>query len=167
VVTDEILPQTIDNVTVYRNVAEASHTGFELSVRARARRDLTLEGSYAWSRFILEDFEPFSGNRLPGIPAHLGTARVSYVSPRGFDASGSLVFGDKAYVNDANDEAAGGYAVLSALVGYRRRAVRLFLRGDNLGDVRYTNRVQVNDTSGFYYYPAPGRHASAGVEVRW
>jgi hypothetical protein len=44
---------------------------------------------------------------------------------------------------------------------------RLFVRGENLGNVRYTDGVQVNDASGFFYYPAPGRHAQAGLEVRW
>jgi iron complex outermembrane receptor protein len=167
IVDDEILPETIDNVTVYRNVARATHSGLELSLRARATRALSLEGSYAYSRFILDDFGVFSGNRLPGIPAHMGTTRISYVDPRGWDAAGALVLAGETYVNDANAEAADGYAVLSANVGYRIRGVRFFLRGENLGDVLYTNRVQVNDASGFYYYPAPGRNASAGVEVRW
>ncbi|HXW06978.1 MAG TPA: TonB-dependent receptor [Vicinamibacterales bacterium] len=167
VVDDEILPETIDNVTVYRNVAKATHTGIELSVRARATRALSIEGTYGYSRFMLDDFGVFSGNRLPGIPAHMGTTRVSYVDPRGWDAAAAVVFAGKAYVNDTNAEAADGYAVLSASCGYRIKGVRVFARGENLGDALYTNRVQVNDASGFYYYPAPGRHASAGVEWSW
>lgn len=38
VLDDEILPETIDNVTVYRNVAKATHTGIEMSLRARGTR---------------------------------------------------------------------------------------------------------------------------------
>ena len=57
--------------------------------------------------------------------------------------------------------------MVSAGLGRAVGRLRLFARGDNLGNMRYTNRVQVNDASGFYYYPAPGRNASVGVEVRW
>ncbi len=33
--------------------------------------------------------------------------------------------------------------------------------------VRRQARVQVNDSGGFFYDPAPGGHGSAGAEVRW
>jgi iron complex outermembrane recepter protein len=166
-VNDEILPETINNVTVYRNVAQATHSGMEMSARARVLRSLTVEGTYAWSRFILEEFGAFSGNRLPGIPTHMGTLRAAYSSAAGWDGALNLVFAGRAFVNDANNEAAPGYGVVSADAGYRLARSRLFLRLENLGDARYTNRVQVNDNGGFYYYPATGRHLSAGVEVRW
>lgn len=166
-VDDEILPETIENVTMYRNVAEASHTGVEMSLRARAARSLTVEGTYAYSRFILDEFGSFSGNRLPGIPAHMGTVRATYISAAGWGAAANFVFAGDTYVNDANTDTAPGYGVLSAHAGYRLSGVRLFLRLDNLNDALYTNRPQVNDTGGFYFYPAPGRSAAADVEVRW
>jgi iron complex outermembrane recepter protein len=129
-VDDEILPETIDNVTVYRNVARATHTGLELSRRTRVERSTSIEGSYAYSRFILDDFGIFSGNRLPGIPAHLGTVRASHSHRSGWDGYLSLVMAGKAYVNDANLEAADGYAVVGAGAGYRFRKARLFLRAE-------------------------------------
>jgi iron complex outermembrane receptor protein len=166
-VTDEILPETIDNVTVYRNVAEAGHTGLELSARLRATPGLTIDGTYSWSRFVLEDFGAFSGNRLPGIPAHTGTLRGSYVHARGWDAAVALTWSGETFVSDANTERAPAYGVVSAQAGYEFGIARVFLRAENLGDVTYTNRVQVNDTGGFFYYPAPGRSATVGVRVRW
>ena len=166
-VDDEILPETVSSVTVYRNVARASHVGLELSARTRVRRSLSIEGTYAWSRFILDDYGAFSGHRLPGVPAHAGTVRAAYTHASGWDGSASLVLAGRTFVNDANTEAAGGYAVMSASVGYRAGRMRLYVRGENLGDSRYTSRPQINDASGFFYYPAPGRHGSAGVEVGW
>jgi iron complex outermembrane receptor protein len=166
-VDDEILPETVNNVTVYRNVARASHTGVELSLRTRASRSVSVEGTYAWSRFVLDDFGDFSGNRLPGVPAHVGTIRAAYSHASGWDGSSSLVLAGRTFVNDANSAVADGYAVMSASVGYRAGRLRLFIRGENLSDARYTSRPQVNDAGGFFYYPAPGRHGSAGVEVGW
>lgn len=167
VVDDEILPETIDNVTVFRNVAKAGHTGLEMALRLRARRWLTLDGTYAYARFTLDEFGAFSGNRLPGIPPHVGTLRATLTSARGWESFLSLVAASSTFVDDANSERADAYNVISGGIGYRIGRVRFFARGENLLDVRYTSRVQVNDASGFYYYPAPGRHGSAGVEVRW
>jgi iron complex outermembrane recepter protein len=166
VVDDEILPETIDNVTVYRNVARAVHTGLETSLRLRPLRPLTVEGTYAYSRFVLDEFGAFSGNRLPGVPAHAGSVRAAMASGR-WDGHAAVVWAGPTFVSDANTERANAYGVISGGVGYRLGRVRLFARGENLGDVRYTNRVQVNDASGFFYYPAPGRHGSGGAEVRW
>ena len=166
-VTDEILPVTIDDVTLFFNVAETSHTGVELSVRARPTALVQLDGTYAYSRFILEEFDDLSGNRLPGIPTNQGTVGVS-VGPFGaFDVSGNLTFASETFVNDANDEAANAYAVVSLLGRYRLGDASVFVRGDNLTDQNYTNRVQVNDSGGFYYFPSPGRNVSAGIEVGW
>jgi iron complex outermembrane receptor protein len=167
VVDDEILPETVNSVTVYRNVARATHAGLELSVRGQVAPALSVEGTYAYSRFVLDDFGLFSGNRLPGVPAHMGTLTASYRNARGWDSAISLVLAGETWVNDANSEVAGRYAVLSANAGYRFGHARVFARGENLGDVVYTNRPQVNDTGGFFFYPAPGRSATVGVEYGW
>jgi iron complex outermembrane receptor protein len=148
-------------------VARAVHAGVEASVRASARPWLVLDATYAWSRFILDELGTFSGNRLPGIPPHAGTVRATFSGARGWDGYVALVAASGTFVSDANTESADAYGVLSAGAGHRIGRVRLFVRGENLGDVRYTNRVQVNDASGFYYYPAPGRSGQAGVEIRW
>ena len=166
-VTDEILPITIDDATLFFNVAETSHTGIELSLRARPTARLQLNGTYAYSRFILEEFDELSGNLLPGIPTNQGRLGA-IVGPFGnFDFGADVTFASETFVNDANDQAANAYAVIALLGRYRVGVARFFIRGDNLTDETYTNRPQVNDSGGFYYFPAPGRNVSAGLEVDW
>lgn len=70
-------------------------------------------------------------------------------------------------MNDANDEAAPRYSVVSLSGRYRVGQVELFARLENATDEPYTNRVQVNDSGGFYYYPSPGRRGSVGLRLRW
>ncbi len=166
-VNDEILPETVQNVTVYRNVAATTHAGVEASGRVRVVPGLTVATTYSYSRFTLDEFGVFSGNRLPGIPSHTGSVRGDLSVRNRWEGFVALVAASSTFVNDANTESALRYGVVSAGAGYRIGPVRLFVRGENLGNARYTNRVQVNDLSGFYYYPAPGRHAGAGVDVRW
>ena len=84
-VTDEILPITIDDATLFFNVAETSHTGIELSARTRPAPWLQLDGTYAYSRFILEEFDELSGNHLPGIPTNQGRVGVAIGPIRGLD----------------------------------------------------------------------------------
>jgi iron complex outermembrane receptor protein len=165
-VDDEILPATIDNVTVYRNVARAVHTGIEASSRLRAFAWLALDASYAYARFTLDEFGVFSGNRLPGVPPQTGSVRAT-LTGGAWDAYGAVTFAGSAFVSDANTERADAYGVVTAGVSRRLGRLRVFARVDNVADVRYTNRIQVNDGSGNYYYPAPGRNASAGLEVQW
>lgn len=165
-IRDEILPVTVNEVTVYRNIARTSHTGIEAVVESRLGAHWQIHGGYAWSRFVLEELGAFSGNRLPGIPSHAGTVRGVFTGGP-WDAALGLTLATETWVNDANDEAAEGYAVLSGSAGRQIGRVRIFVRADNLTDTRYTNRVQVNDSGGFFYYPATGRNASAGLQVEW
>ena len=166
-VTDEILPITVDNVTQFFNVAETSHTGIELSVRARPAPFVQLDGTYAYSRFVLEEFDELSGNRLPGIPANQGTIGAALGPFGSLDLAANVTSAGETFVNDVNSEAANAYAVISLLGRYQVGRARFFLRGDNLTDEVYTNRPQVNDSGGFYYFPSPGRNANAGMEVNW
>jgi iron complex outermembrane receptor protein len=73
----------------------------------------------------------------------------------------------KVYVNDVNTEAAPGYAVLNARVGYAFKvaSVNLFLFGriDNLLDKQYVGSVIVNDGNGRFYESAPGRRLFIGL----
>ena len=166
-VTDEILPITIDDATLFFNVAETSHTGVEVSVRTRPSPLVQLDATYGYSRFILEEFDALSGNRLPGVPVNHGRIGTAIGPFGGFDLAGDLTFASETFVNDANAEAASGYAVVSILGRHRVGFARFFVRVDNLTDAKYTNRPQVNDAGGFYYFPSPGRNASAGLEVDW
>ncbi|MGZ8261136.1 MAG: TonB-dependent siderophore receptor, partial [Caldimonas sp.] len=73
----------------------------------------------------------------------------------------------KVWVNDANTDAAPGFAVVSANVGYLARVGRVewsaFGRVDNVLDRRYAGSVIVNEGNGRFFEPAPGRSWTVGV----
>jgi iron complex outermembrane receptor protein len=167
VVKDEILPETLNNVTVYRNVAEATHSGLEAAATYRPVPRVTLDAAYTWAHYVLSDFGRFSGNRLPGVPGHFGTARLSVAPQPRVEIGASLRWATATFLNDANSEEADGYGVVGLTAGYRLGPSRLFVRVDNVGNVLYTDRVQVNDNGGFFFYPAQGRNASVGMQLRW
>jgi iron complex outermembrane receptor protein len=71
------------------------------------------------------------------------------------------------FVNDANSDAAPGYAIASANVGYVAKLgpwqVTTFVRSDNLFDRKYAGSVIVNEGNSRFFEPAPGRTWFGGV----
>ena len=72
-------------------------------------------------------------------------------------------------VNDANSDAAPGFAAIDASAGYLRRAGRWefsgFVRGDNLAGRQIIGSVIVNEGNGRYFERTPGRTWLAGANA--
>ena len=73
------------------------------------------------------------------------------------------------WVNDANSDAAAGYATFATYVGYlaRLRNIELsgFARVDNIFDRHYAGSVIVGEGNGRFFEPAPGRSWSVGGNI--
>jgi iron complex outermembrane receptor protein len=65
------------------------------------------------------------------------------------------------FANDLNTQAASGYWVENLKVGFEQTHDALhfseFARIDNLADRRYVDSIIVNESSGRYFEPEPGR----------
>ena len=72
-------------------------------------------------------------------------------------------------VNDANSDAAAGYAVAGANVGYVMRIgdwdLRGFGRVDNVFGRKYAGSVIVNEGNSRFFEPAPGSSWLVGVSA--
>ena len=73
----------------------------------------------------------------------------------------------KVWVNDANSDAAAGFATVNANVGYVARVGGVdltgFARVDNLFGRRYAGSVIVNEGNARYFEPAPTRNWTVGL----
>ncbi|HWK83008.1 MAG TPA: TonB-dependent siderophore receptor, partial [Caldimonas sp.] len=73
----------------------------------------------------------------------------------------------RVWVNDANSDAAAGYAIASASLGYLARVGAWDLTGfgrvDNLLGHRYAGSVIVNEGNSRFFEPAPGRTWTVGL----
>src|SRR5581483_2865468 len=90
-----------------------------------------------------------SGNKIPGVPRATAYGEISWrEKPHGFETALEARWSDKIYVDDANSEAAPGYAVANWRAGFVQHNARWdiseFLRVDNLFDRRYFGSVIVN-----------------------
>ena len=109
------------------------------------------------------------GARLPGVAGASAYARLVHEPIEGWRGGIEARGFGKVYVDDANSDAAAGYAVCDARVGYRWRVgpwrVDGFARVDNVTDRRYAGSVIVNEGNGRFFEPARGRTWLAGASV--
>jgi iron complex outermembrane receptor protein len=175
--TDEIVVDTAaGGRTVFKNASGTRRKGVELGLAGRHGRGFESALSYTYLDAVYS--LPFSsggtavpsGNRLPGVPAHtlFGEALWRHAAS-GFHAGVELRAAGKVYVNDANSEAAGAYALVNMRVGLEQRGRRWrlteFVRVENVADRPYIGSVVVNDANGRFYEPAPTRNWLAGVQA--
>ena len=110
-----------------------------------------------------------AGNRIPGIARTSAYAALGWAPPSGLRGGVEARWLSRVYVNDANSDAAPGYAVAAANVGYGWTAgawdLGAFVRADNLFGRSYAGSVIVNEGNGRFFEPAPGRTWLAGASA--
>ena len=78
-----------------------------------------------------------------------------------------LVSAGRLYANDTNADAAPGYSAFNAKISQGwamgKSLLTAYARVDNLADKRYVGSVIVNQSSGQFYEPAPGRNWTLGL----
>jgi iron complex outermembrane receptor protein len=111
----------------------------------------------------------FADNRIPGVARTALFAGLNYAPAQGLRGGVEVRRIGAVYVNDSNSDAAEGYTVASAQVGYRKVLGRwdlgAFARVDNLFDRAYAGSVIVNEANSRFFEPAPGRTWLAGVSA--
>ncbi|HUH59954.1 MAG TPA: TonB-dependent receptor [Candidimonas sp.] len=171
--------------TVFQNAGRTLRTGFELAWRGEIARNWRTEVAYTWldAKFRDDcatgncadpgDPEKYlrAGNRIPGVARHALYAAVGWAPPVGWRAGVDARYLSKMYVNDGNTETAPGYVVAGVNAGYVWRhgawETNAYARLDNIFDRLHAGSAIINENSGRYYEPAPGRNWSAGVTASY
>jgi iron complex outermembrane receptor protein len=170
---DEIVPlSNTGGRAIFQNVDRVQRRGVEASWKAAwrtvsTRVGYTLLDARFKSAFASGSGFVASGNRLPGAPRHSLFADVEAHPLQALTVGLEMRADGKAYVDDANSDAAPGYAVFNLRAGHEYRAgpakLYLFGRIDNLFDRKYAGSVIVNEANGRFFEPAPGRRLFVGV----
>jgi iron complex outermembrane receptor protein len=162
--------------TTFRNASRTRRDGLELA--AQGRFGAGFEASVAWTWLDARFVDGFTsgtppiavpaGSRLPGVPGStLYAEAVWRHGASGFHAGAELQASGRVYVNDANTDAAAGYAVLNVRAGFERRfaswRLSAFVRLDNAGGHTYAGSVIVAEARARYFEPAPGRTWTLGA----
>jgi iron complex outermembrane recepter protein len=178
---DEIVTQSnVGGRATFQNAGATRRRGLELSAASELAGDLRLQGAYTLLDARYRD--PFqtcaavpcptptltipAGNKIPGIARSSFYAALAWAPPLGWRGGVEARALSKVWVNDANADAAAGYATAAVNLGYLARfgAVELsgFGRIDNLFDRRYAGSVIVGEGNSRFFEPAPGRTWAVG-----
>ena len=170
--------------STYCNAPRTRHEGVEFSTQAQLRSDLTLQLTYTYldatvqSAYLTCSAIPCltpttyvaAGNRIPGLPPHDGFAQLAWQTTADWRWLLYDTYAAAVYADDANHNYAGAYDVLGIATDYTLHLsagdLRLFARGDNLGNRRYAGSVIVNNTSAQYYEAGPPRAFLVGVNYQ-
>jgi iron complex outermembrane recepter protein len=183
---DEIVTQTnTGGRSTFQNAGATRRRGVELGWSAQWYQNLRAQAAATWLDASYRDaFQSCvaapcttpaqrvgvpAGNRIPGVARTAFTLALGWEPPLGVRGGIDLRALGKVYVNDLNGDAAAGFAVVGANVGYVVKAggwrVSGFVRGDNLFGRAYAGSVIVNEGNGRYFEPAPGRTWLAGLSA--
>jgi iron complex outermembrane receptor protein len=174
---DELVTQTNSGGrSTFQNSGATRRSGAELDATLQLRRDWQLQFAQTWldaryaDAFATCASTPCAtpalmiaaGNRIPGTARSFTVAQLAWKPQRGWRGGAELRRSSRIWVNDANTEAAPSYTTLALHAGYamevNRWSVAASARVDNVLDRRYAGSVIVNESSGRYYEPAPGRN---------
>jgi iron complex outermembrane receptor protein len=172
----EIVTQTnLGGRSTYQNAGGTRRRGFELSWSARYFGDLQAQlAATALHAVYSEAFRNCTaapcatpnvvvaaGNKIPGIASGSLFAALNWAPASGWRGGVEARALSRVYVNDINSDAAAGYALVGAHLGYALKLgawdLNSFVRVDNLFDRRYVGSVIVNEGNSRFFEPAPGR----------
>lgn len=185
--TDEIaVLRSSGGRSVFQNVGGTTRDGVELSIDAHLPYGFGAYAAYTWLNAIYDEAYRTctgtpcptanttvpAGNSIPGIPRSMLYAELTWKhAASGFSGGLEVRQVAKVHVNDINSDAAPAYTVANLRLGFEQRLggwrMKEFYRVDNIGDRKYAGSVIVNEGSGRFFEPAPGRAHLVGVSLAY
>jgi len=171
---NEIVTQTnTGGRATFQNAGATRRTGIELGGSAPVAENLRAQAAVTWldARYSEGFGTVAADNKMPGIAAQSLFAGLNWAPAQGLRGGVEGRYLSKVYVNDANADAASGYFVASANVGYGMRLgaweLNGFARVDNLFNRQTIGSVIVNEGNSRFFEPAPGRTWTAGMSAAY
>ena len=153
--------------------ADTSRDGFEATVVADVLDGLRWTSAYTYSDFEFDRFQTtpaYVGNDLPGLPGQQFYTELSYTHPSGVYIIWDALYVDEIYVNNANSEKTGEYAVANIRAGYRHTLggfeISPYVGINNMFDESYFGNIRINAVGNRYYEPAPDMNVYGGLSIR-
>ena len=179
---DEIVTQTnVGGRSTFQNAGATRRRGLELSASAELPGDLRAQAAYtlldaryrdafqtcAATPCAMPTLTIPAGNRIPGIARSAFYAALAWAPALGWRGGVEGRVLSRVWVNDANSDAAAGFAVAAVNLGYLARFGALEVSGfgriDNLFGRKYAGSVIVGEGNSRFFEPAPGRTWTAGA----
>jgi iron complex outermembrane recepter protein len=178
----EIVTQTnVGGRATYQNAGGTRRRGLEAEWSRDLSENLHTEVAYTWldaryrDAFMSCTVTPCpkpnvtipAGSYMPGLARSVLYATLAWAPPQGWRGAVEGRALSRVWVNDANSDAASGFAIASAYAGYLAHLGEWDLSGfgrvDNAFGRKYAGSVIVNEGNSRFFEPAPGRALAVGV----
>jgi iron complex outermembrane recepter protein len=175
---------TLSNVggrSTFQNVGSTRRRGVEAAWNGELRENLRAQAAYTWldaryrDTFMTCTVTPCAapnltipaGNSIPGLARQQFYGALAWAPSLGWRGGIDLRALSRVFVNDSNSDAASGFGVVGANVGYQARFGKVdvsgFARVDNLFSRHYAGSVIVNEGNARYFEPSPTRNWTVGI----
>lgn len=167
--------------STYQNAGRARRQGLEVALSVRGGAQWRHDFSATWldasfrdgfltctgSPCPLPDTRVGAGAPIPGVPRATLDLSSEWDAGKGWYAGYAARYVGSMRVSNALPLKAAAYATLDLHGGYRFRGhkgSRLFVSFNNVFNRRYAGSVIVNESSGRFFEPAPGRQLLVGID---
>jgi len=175
--TNDIVPfeiQDFPDRDFFRNAGSSDRTGIEASINTKLSDRFSLSGMYSYSNFKYDEYfvsgNQFDGNRLPAIPIHQGSWRLSYESESINISLQQRLIGSL-YTNDANAFQDDAYSLVHLKAGFtlalNNVTLKPFAGIHNIFNTLYNDNIRINAFGSRFFEPGPERNVYLGVRVRF
>ncbi|NOU41929.1 MAG: TonB-dependent receptor [Methylotenera sp.] len=170
----EIVVDSGNVVTVYKNAGDTERKGLELSLDSDLGNNF--KGYLAYTYLNAEFKDAFglveSGNKIPGTYSDRIYAELSWKHPdSGFNTAIEGIHSSKTYVNDTNTAEADAYTVFNWRGGFTQKVnnwkFNEFVRLENITNRDYIVNVRSNDSGLRFYEPGLPSNWAVGLNASY
>lgn len=156
----EIVVDSANVVTVYKNAGDTERKGLELSLDSDLGSNFKAYLAYTYLNAEFKDAfgSVDSGNKIPGTYRNRTYAELSWKHPAsGFSTAIEGIHSSKTYVNDTNTAEADSYTIFNWRAGFTQKVnnwkFNEFVRVENIANKDYVVNVRSNDSGSRFYEP--------------
>jgi iron complex outermembrane receptor protein len=162
----EIVVDSANVVTVYKNAGDTERKGLELSLDSDLGNNFKAYLAYTYLNAEFKDAfgSVESGNKIPGTYRNRTYAELSWKHlASGFSTAIEGIHSSKTYVNDVNTSEADSYTIFNWRAGFTQKVnnwkFNEFVRVENIANKDYIVNVRSNDSGSRFY--------ESGLPANW
>jgi iron complex outermembrane receptor protein len=158
----------------FRNAGSSNRIGFELTGQYQLANNWRVSAMYSYSDFTYDDYfingDQFSGNRLPAIPVHQGSWKLTYQTDL-INVSLQQRYIGTLFTNDSNTVEDNAYSLFNLNAGFQLPfgsvELKPFFGINNIFNTLYNDNIRINAFGSRFFEPGQERNFYAGVKIRF
>lgn len=171
-VTGELVPYELEAFPgrdFYENAGSSTRKGFELGIYYHLNEELSLNFAYTKADYVFDEFEDYSGNRIPGLPNSLSFLELIHTNLFGLHTTLNVLSVSDQFANNANSTVNPNYQTANLIIAksimLSRWNLKPYFGIYNLTNEQYNQNVRINAFGGRFFEPAPPKNYYLGFQL--